>query len=69
MTKIFLKMAAKGNKIELSTFQKYGKSDIIGYKAEHDNERMFVTFIWCKHKETILADPTLIEWSFALARN
>ena len=68
----FLKMAAKGSKIELSTFQKYGKSEITGYKTLDKNGKVFVDFIWCKlcakYKETILGDPTLIELSFALAQ-
>ena len=65
-------MAAKGNKIELSTFQKYGKLEITGYKTEDENEKIFINVIWCKlcagHKEAILAYPTLIGLSFALAR-
>ena len=32
-------MADKGNKIELSTFQKYGKSKIAGYKTVDENEK------------------------------
>ncbi len=56
-------MAAKGNKIEISTFRKYGKSDIIGYKTVDENGKTYVNFIWCKlcakHKEAILSDPTL----------
>ena len=35
----FLKMADKGNKIELSTFKKYGKSKIPGYKTVDKNEQ------------------------------
>ena len=64
-------MAAKGNKIESSTFQKYGKSEITGYKTVDKNGKTSINFIWCnlcaKHKETILAYPTLIEMSSALA--
>ena len=43
-------MAAKSNKIELSTFQKYDKSEVAGYKTVDDNEKTFVNFIWCMHK-------------------
>ena len=56
-------MATKGKRIEFSTVQKYGKSEIIGYKTEDENGKTFVNFIWCKlcakHKETILANPAL----------
>ena len=55
-------MAVKGKKIDFSTFQKYGKSEIFGYKTVDENGKTFVNFIWCKllakHKETILVDPT-----------
>ena len=68
----FLKMAAKGNKIELSTFQRYGKSETTGYKtADKMEKRLLISSGWklcAKHKETNLAYPTLIELSFALAR-
>ena len=30
-------MAGRGNEIELSTFEKYGKSEIIGYKTVEEN--------------------------------
>ena len=33
----FLKMAAKGKKIELSTFRKYGKLEITGYNTLEEN--------------------------------
>ena len=56
-------MAAKSDKIELSTFQKCGKSEVAGYKTADENEETFVNFIWCKlcakHKGTIFAYPTL----------
>ena len=43
-------MAAKSNKIELSTVQKYDNSEVAGHKAVDENEKTFVNFIWCKHK-------------------
>ena len=56
-------MTGNGNKIELSTFEKYGKSEIIGYKRVEENGKSLVNFIWCKlcvkHKDSILADRTL----------
>ena len=35
---------AKGNKIELKTFQGYGKSDIIGFKTLKERDRTYVNF-------------------------
>ena len=56
-------MAGKGNKIELSTFEKYGKSEIIGYKRVEASGNTLVNFIWCKlcvkHKDSTLAERTL----------
>ena len=53
----------KGNKIELKTFQSYGKSDIIGFKSVKEGDRTYVNFIWCKvcekNKDVILKDPTI----------
>ena len=38
-------MAAKGNKIEISTFQKYGKNEIAGCKTIEKNEkRLLILF-------------------------
>ena len=56
-------MAPKGNKIELKTFNSYGKSNIIGYKTIAEEGRTYVNFIWCKvcarNKDAILKDPTI----------
>ena len=51
-----------GNKIEFSSFQKYGKSEIIGYKTVDEKAKRLLNLLCklcAKHKETILADPTL----------
>ena len=57
----FFKMASKGLSVELSTFEKYGKSYVIGSKTEEINGRVVVCFIWCKlcakHKTAVLANP------------
>ena len=65
--------ATKGNQIELRTFLSYGKSDILGYKTEEVNGRVYVNFCWCKvcakNKDGILQNPTVRgnTKSFALA--
>lgn len=50
-------MATKNHKVELSTFRKWGKCDIIGYKTIKENDRTFVNFVWHKvcaeHKEQL----------------
>lgn len=54
---------SKGNRVELRTFQNYGKSDIIGYKTEELDGKEYVNFIWCKvcarNKAGILSHPSL----------
>ena len=39
----FSKMADKGNKIELSTFQKHSKLEIAGYKTVDENGKRLLT--------------------------
>ena len=55
--------ATKGNRVELNTFLKYGKADVIGYKTENYNGKTYVNFIWCKicarNKNEILGSSTL----------
>ena len=52
---------SKGLAVESSTFEKYGKSYVIGSKTEVRNAKNMVTFIWCKlcakHKDAILRNP------------
>ena len=56
-------MNPKGNQVELQTFMKYGKSDIIGFKTMQDNGKTMVNFIWCKvcerNKDAILRNPSI----------
>ena len=39
---------SKGNNVDLVTFKKWGKDDIIGYKTVSVENREFVNFVWCK---------------------
>ena len=52
---------SKGQAIELSTFRKYCKDEIIGSKTEERNGKTMVVSIWCKlcskHKNVILSNP------------
>ena len=41
-------MEPKGNSIELSTFLKYGLSDVIGHKTWEKDGKTLVTSLWCK---------------------
>ena len=41
-------MEVKGNSIELSTFLKYGLTDVIGHKTLEKEGKTMVNFIWCK---------------------
>ena len=49
----------KGNKVELTTFNNWGKASIIGYKTEEENGKIMVNYIWCKvcarYKNQLLA--------------
>ena len=38
----------KGNKVELTTFKKWGKTDIIGSEIEEKDGKTFVVKVWCK---------------------
>ena len=38
----------KGNKVELSAFPLQGKQNVIEYKTQIKNSKIYVTFIWCK---------------------
>ena len=53
----------KGSNIELRTFMSYGKSEIIGHKAEEKEGKKFVNMIWFKvcarNKDGILGHPSL----------
>ncbi len=56
-------MNAKGNHVELQTFIKYGKSEIICFKTTRESGKTLVNFIWCKvcerNKDAILKDPSI----------
>lgn len=51
----------KGSKIDLSTFEKWGKDGVIGYKTINIDNRVFVNFVWCKvcerNKDALLHHP------------
>ena len=52
--------SVKGNKVELSTFENWGKKNVIGYKTEETSSgKIYVNFIWCKvcakHKSRVLS--------------
>ena len=51
-----------GISVELYTFEKYGKSAIIGHKTIDKDNKTLVNFIWCKlcakHKTVILSNPS-----------
>ena len=51
-----------GISVELYTFEKYGKSAIIGHKTIDKDNKILVNFIWCKlcakHKTVILSNPS-----------
>ena len=58
-------MAAKGNRVELSTFLTWSVSEIIGYKTV-DNasvSKTYVNHVWCKvcakNKTKIMNHPSL----------
>lgn len=38
----------KGNKVELKTFESWGKSDILGWKTEEKDGKVLVNYVWCK---------------------
>ena len=38
----------KGNTVELSTFLKYEKCDLLGYKTLEKEGKKLVNFVWCK---------------------
>ena len=50
-----------GLSVELQTFERYGKSAIIGHKTSERDGKIFVNQIWCKlcakHKQIILSNP------------
>ena len=41
-------MEVKSNSVELSTFLKYGLTDVIGHKTLEKEGKTMVNFIWCK---------------------
>ena len=52
--------SVKGNKVELSTFENWGKKNVIGYKTEETSSgKIHVNFICCKvcakHKSRVLS--------------
>ena len=51
---------SKGQAIELSTFRKYRKHEVIGSKTEKSNGKTMMVSIWfklSKHKSVILSNP------------
>ncbi len=50
---------SKGSKIDLNTFNKWGKDNVIGYKTIEENGRTYVNFVWCKvcagNKDSLLS--------------
>ena len=52
---------SKGQAIELSTFCKYRKNEVIGSKTEKSNGKTMMVSIWfklcSKHKSVILSNP------------
>ena len=53
----------KGNRVRLSTFNSWGKNEIIGKKVVKDNEGSeYVNFVWClvctRNKKAILEDKS-----------
>ena len=41
-------MEPKGNLIELSTFFKYGLTEVIGHKAMETGCKTLLNYVWCK---------------------
>ena len=41
-------MEPKGNSIELSTFLKYGLTEVISHKTVETGGKMLVNYVWCK---------------------
>ena len=41
-------MEPKGNLIELSTFLKYGLTEVIGHKTVETGGKTLVKYVWCK---------------------
>ena len=41
-------LKTKGNKVEIATFNIWGKGNIIGHKTEEVDSKKMVNFIWCK---------------------
>ena len=41
-------MEPKGNSIELSTFLKYGLTEVIGHKTLETGGKTLVNYVWCK---------------------
>ena len=39
---------SKGNAVDMATFLKWGKEEVIGYKTEEVNDKKVVNFVWCK---------------------
>ena len=54
--------SVSGASVELRTFEKYGKSSVIGHKTIEKDNKTFVNFVWCKlctkHKVVILSNPS-----------
>ena len=42
-------MEPKGNSIELSTFLKYGLTEVIGHKTAETGGKTLVNYVWCKN--------------------
>ena len=41
-------MEPKGNSIELSTFLKYGLTEVISHKTAEAGGKILVNYVWCK---------------------
>ena len=41
-------MEPKGNSIELSTFLKYGLTEVISHKTVETGGKTLVNYVWCK---------------------
>ena len=58
---------SKGQAIELSTFRKYRKDEVIGSKTEKSNGKTMMVLIWCKlcskHKALFYQIPFVKEVS------
>lgn len=52
---------SKGSKIDINTFKKWGKENVIGYRTAEENGRTYVTFAWCKvcsrNKDALFVHP------------